>query len=211
MIGTKLVVNKISGSLSPHEEAVRHIGALALWNRPVLSAIFLVAIEACFWVAYSLPFSKSCTICLGIGLIILLSAVHDAAPRLFSIFSSFALYPRPALAPDRVRSVKEISAYLTTILSVWTSFVSLIFTSIETASIVNVLLTVAAFIGVFVFVFIIGDFWFIWLWFHIIFIVPGIVALPAVQAWLAQKESPDEGEAGDGDEPAEGGGHDDSH
>jgi hypothetical protein len=202
MLGTKLVANKIYGYLIRHEDTVRHIGALALWNRPVFSAIFLVAIESAFFIIRSLPFRKSCTVCLGIGLGIFLSAVHEAIPGLFSIFKSFEIHPRKALAPDRERTVKEIAAYLTTVLSVWTSFVSLVFESIETASVGLVIGTIGAFIGVFAFAFAIGDFWFIWLWFHIVFVVPGIVALPAVQAWLTQEQRSD----GEANEAADAGG-----
>jgi hypothetical protein len=105
--------------LNRNSVAVRHIGALALWNRRLLSLIFLIVIETFFLIAFSLRFWKACILCLGIGSLITISAIHDAYPRNIAIFEGFDVYPRPADAPDRVRSVKEISAYLTTILSFW--------------------------------------------------------------------------------------------
>jgi hypothetical protein len=40
-----LLANKIARALRPHEEPIRHIQALFLWNRPVL---FIGAIELLF-------------------------------------------------------------------------------------------------------------------------------------------------------------------
>jgi energy-coupling factor transporter transmembrane protein EcfT len=81
-------------------------------------------------------------------------------------------------------------------------FISLVYTSIETASLINVLGTVVAFCVVFFFVFATGDFWFIWLWFHIVFVLPGIVALPSVQKWITQELASDGSDEGEGNEAA---------
>jgi predicted membrane protein len=76
-------------------------------------------------------------------------------------------------------------------------FISLIFTSTETASLTHVLATVVASCGVFFFVFAMGDFWFIWLSFHILFVLPGIVALQSVQKCLTQEFACDESDEGE--------------
>jgi hypothetical protein len=44
------------------------------------------------------------------------SAIHDTYPGIIKVFEYFDIYPQPADAPDRARSDKGISSYLTTIL-----------------------------------------------------------------------------------------------
>jgi hypothetical protein len=202
MIGTKLVANRIYEALQPHEDSVRHVCALALWNRPFLSGILLFAVEALFLVAYCLPFNTACILCLLGGAAVFLSALHDAAPRAFGLIKAFQIHPRAPGAPDRVRSAKEIAAYLTTVLSVWTKFVSLIFSSIADVGARLLALTSACFVAVLMLVWLIGDFWLIWGSFHIVCVVPGVIALPTVQAWIRAAERGPSADASDDGRPS---------
>jgi predicted membrane protein len=85
---------------------------------------------------------------------------------------------------NRIRTPAEISAFLATVLSVWTSFAEFVFKSVNEARLISVLLTIALFAFAFFFTFLVGDFFFVWIWFHATFVIPGILLLPRVQRWL---------------------------
>jgi hypothetical protein len=178
------LVNTIYRFVFAHNDSVRHIQALFLWNRPVLSAIFLVLVELVFIGISLLPFSKTCILCLSAGAIVLVSSVHGAFPRTFTLLTAFDIPPTVAGSTNRIRTAAEISAFVATVLSVWTRFAEFVFQSVVDAKLTDVVVTVGLFALAFLFAFIVGDFVFLWIWFHATFVVPGVILLPPVQRWL---------------------------
>jgi Flp pilus assembly protein TadB len=150
----------------------------------VFSAIFLVLIELLFVGIYLLPFTKSCILCLSVGAVILTSSVHDAFPSTFAALKAFDIGLTMTGSTNRIRTPAEISAFLATVLSVWTRFAEFVFKSVNEARLISVLLTIALFAFAFFFTFLVGDFSFVWIWFHATFVIPGILLLPRVQRWL---------------------------
>ena len=192
---TKTIVNAIYRALLPHEESVKRVQALFLWNRPVYSAVFLGIIEVLFLCAYFLPFPTACNFCIVTGSVIVSYCLYGAFPAVFDKLLSFEIKEVPADAVNRIRTIPEISAFLTTILSFWTKVCSLVFNSVHGASITNVVLVFAMLLGLFLGMYFIGDFWFVWLMFHMAFVLPGIVCLPPVQKWLQEEVQEDGNEA----------------
>lgn len=184
---TKSIVNSICRKLQPHEDAVQHIQALCMWNRPKYSAIFVAIIELIFLVIYLLPFSKLCNYCLVFGSGIIFKCVYGAFPNVINTLLSFEIEKVPQDAPNRIRTVPEISAFLTTVLSIWTRIFEAIFASLKSTAIYENAVGLLILLGMGLVTFFIGDFWFIFLMFHIFFILPGGLLHPTVQKWLNEE------------------------
>lgn len=167
-----------------------------MWNRPKYSAIFVGVIELIFLIIYLLPFSKMCNYCLVFGAVIVCKCVYGAFPHLVNTLFSFEIEKVPQDAPNRIRTVPEISAFLTTVLSIWTRILEAIFASLKSTAIYDNAVGLLILLGMFLITFFIGDFWFIYLMFHIFFILPGGLLHPAVQNWLNEepKEDPSQTE-----------------
>lgn len=183
---TKTIVNSIYRALLPHEESVKRVQALFLWNRPVYSAIFLGLIEILFIFAYFLPFPKACNCCIVTGSVIVCYCLYGAFPGAFDLLLRFEIKEVEADATNRIRTVPEISAFLTTLLSFWTKVCSLMFQSINGASMLNVVIVFGMLVSFFLVTYFIGDFWFVWVLFHSAFVLPGVACLPPVQNWLKE-------------------------
>jgi hypothetical protein len=199
MTVTKSLGNAIYLYLLPKSEAVKRVQALFVWNRPAFSAAFLVFLELLFVLCFFLPFSKICNSCLVIGSFIILYCAYGAFPSAFGKLLSFEIAPvDPPGRPDRIRTVKEVAAFLTTLLSFWTKVLEMVFSSIEGASFLMVIATGFILLTLFIVTFLMGDFCFIWVMFHMTFVLPGIMLLPPVQRWLMEEID------GDGQAPAVG-------
>ena len=178
---TKPIVNAIYHALNPHEKTVRRVQALFLWNRPVYSVIFFIFIESLFVFAYFLPFSWSCNLCLIVGGFIFFYCLYSAFPSVFDRLIAFEIKEVPKDATNRIRSVPEIAAFLTTAISFWTKFIENLFVSARSSSIYDAVITVLSLLAVFIFTFFVGDLSLIWIIFHSIFVLPPILVLPSVQ------------------------------
>ena len=188
MSTTSKLANGLYRTLIPHEEAVKRVESLIMWQKTAYSAILLVIIELCFILIYFLPFNTIANAALVIGVVCVSNVVINSFPSILNIFLNFDLPEVPADAPNRIRSVAEISAFITTCLSFVIKIIELAFKSVIDKSLVYSGITVAIMTVLFTFVFILGDFWFVWLVFHAIFILPGIILQPKVQAWLFQSD-----------------------
>jgi hypothetical protein len=184
---TKAMVNAIYKALTPRSESVKRVQALFLWNRPIFSLLFFGILEGLFLVVCFLPFSRACNLCLVVGSGIAIYCIYSAFPAPFSKLLSFEIRQVDPGRSDRIRTDKEIAAFLATVLSIWTKILELVFASIEDSTLVNVLLSIAVILGLFLLTFMIGDFWFIWLAFHGAFVLPGVLLLPAVGRWLTEE------------------------
>lgn len=188
---TKQIANHIYNSLLPHKEASDHVQALVLWNRPVYSTLFLIFIELVFTLIYFLPFSWGCNFCVVIGSLILFRCIYSAYPAAFDKILSFEIKPTPEDASNRIRSIPEISAFLTTIISFWSSICEFIFESVtnEDSSIISIFVSAVVLVLIFLATFFLGDFWSLWVLYHICLVIPGVILLPKVQAWLYHDDS----------------------
>jgi hypothetical protein len=179
------LANNIYRALKPHEESVKHIEALFLWNRPIFSALLLLVIELLFVFTYLLPFRKSCIFALVTGCSISLYTLLKASPGLLSVLFSFNINPVPEYASNHIRGLREIAAFLTTALSIWTKLLGWAFTSVSAGSEINTVFLTITSLGFFAFVsYLIGDFVFLWTYFHLVFVLPGVLFLPSVENWL---------------------------
>jgi hypothetical protein len=181
---TDILANKIYRALKPHEGSVHHIQALFLWNRPALSALFLALIELLFFLAHCISFTAPCMICLVIGIWIFVCTVDDVYPSIFSPLKGFEIAPTRAGGSNRMRTAKEIAAFLATVLWGVAKVAELAFTSIQNASIGTTMLTVVTFVTLFLCTEAIGDFWFVCICFHAVFVLPGILATSLAQTWI---------------------------
>ncbi|OHS92845.1 hypothetical protein TRFO_12195 [Tritrichomonas foetus] len=186
---TKPIVNAIYRALLPHDATVKQVQALFLWNRPLYSCIFFAFVEGLFVLAYFLPFSWSCNLCLIVGSFILSYCLYGAFPMVFDKLLAFEIKEVPPTASNRIRSTPEISAFLTTAISFWTKFVENIFNTATDATLYNAIFSMLSLLAFFIVTFFIGDFWLIWIIFHSIFVVPSILVLPGVQHWLTEQDS----------------------
>ena len=188
---TKLA-NTLYRTLIPHEAAVKRIESLIMWQKKTYSAILLLIIELTFVGIYLLPFNTAANAALVAGVVCVFNVIVNAFPSLLDIFLHFDLPEIPADAPNRIRSVAEISAFITTCLSFAIKLVELAFKSVINKSLLYIGITFSILTVLFTFVYILGDFWFVWLLFHAIFILPGIILQPKVQSWLFESEEQEE-------------------
>lgn len=185
---TKSIVNSICRALQPHEDAVQHVQALFMWNRPKYSAIFIAVIELFFALLYVLPFSKMCNCCIVVGSLIIGKCIYGAFPQVINTLLSFEIEKVPQDAPNRIRTVPEISAFLTTVLAIWVRIFELIFDSLKSDALYENLIGFIILLSLFIATFFIGDFMFIFLVFHAFFILPGVLLHPKMQKWFNETE-----------------------
>jgi hypothetical protein len=98
-----------------------------------------------------------------VGAVILTSSVHDAFPSTFAALKAFDMGLTMTGSTNRIRTPAEISAFLATVLSVWTRFAEFVFKSVNETRLISVLLTIALFTFAFFFTFLVGDFSFVWI------------------------------------------------
>jgi hypothetical protein len=187
------LANNIYRALKPHEDSVRHIEALFLWNRPLYSFVFLLLIEVVFVLVWLLQVRKSCIFALVAGGFVLSYTVFDAIPGILPLLFSFEIIEVPDDASNTIRGLREISAFLTTSLSIWTKMIHWAFQSVSDAIGIGLVISSLFSIGAFFFItYWLGDFWFVWGYFHLVFVLPGILLLPSVENWLLNsQEKPD--------------------
>lgn len=188
---TKTIVNAINNALKPHELTVKRVQALFLWIDPKCSIIFFILLESLFIFAYLLPFSWSCNLCLVIGFFVLCYCLYSSFPHFFDKILSFIKTDVDEKAPNRIREVPEVSAFLTTAISFWTSIIRDVFKSASSDSLYDAIFAILIMLAFFIFSFFVGDFLLVWLIFHFIFVFPPIFLLPIVQKWLT--ENPEAG------------------
>ena len=179
---SKKLVNAIYSSLHSHKETCERIQALILWYRPVYSLIYLLVIETFFCIIYFLPFSFASNACFIIGTAVVIKCIYSAYPKLFDRLISFEY--KSLTNQRRIRSVKEVSAYLCTCLSIGTKLLENAFMAVETSNIFNIGVILFVLFVFFVFTFFVGDFCFMWLVFHLIFVLPGVLLLDPVYNWI---------------------------
>ena len=187
-MSTTQIANKIYKALLPHEEAVKRIQSLMLLHNKKRSAVFLSIVEAVFYCIYILPFSSAGNACVVLGLISLISVVYNNFPKV-NLFLSFEIPKIDEGEPNRIRSIQEISAYLTTCLSFCIRLVELAFKSLADNNLFYIVITICSIGMLFTFVFILGDFWFVWLMFHLIFVLPGFMLQRNVQSWINSQDN----------------------
>lgn len=184
---TKPIVNAINKALQPHKETVDRIQALFLWIDTKCSCIFFILLESLFALAYFLPFTWSCNLCLIIGFFVLSYCLYSSFPSFFDkIFSLIKIDKVENSASNRIRKIPEIAAFLTTAISFWGAILKDTFKSADSTSIFDAIYAFCGLLAFFIFSFIFGDFWVIWIVFHSIFVFPSIILLPSVQKWLTE-------------------------
>jgi ABC-type multidrug transport system fused ATPase/permease subunit len=182
------IANKIYKSLIPHEESVKKIESLVMWQKKTYSVIFLILVELLFVGAYLLPFSKLANMSIIFGILSVANVTYRTFPKFFDKLFTFQYPELPEDAPNRLRSVAEISAFITTCLSFWIKIVEFAFNALDDNSIIYIAATSIFIMMIFAVFYVLGDFWLIWIIFHLIFIVPGIVLQPKIQEWLFTKD-----------------------
>ena len=183
----KLVIS-IYATLIPHEELIKWIQSLLLWHKPVFSVITLLIIELIFVAIYKVPFSRICNMTITIGIAVLFYCIYSSFPSFFNKMFSFQVEERSFEDPRRIRTIKEIAAYLSTCISYGVKLLELALTSVTDSSFFFLIYIIFILVVFFVFTFFAGDFWFFWIVFHLIFVLPGIILLPPVQNWLNDPE-----------------------
>lgn len=188
---TKTIVNAINQALKPHELTVKRVQALFLWVDPKFSIIFFILLESLFIFAYLLPFSWCCNLCLITGFFVLCYCLYSSFPNFFDKILSFIKIDVDEKAPNRIREVPEVSAFLTTAISFWISMIRNVFKSAYSDSLYDSIFAILSMVAFFIFSYFVGDFLLIWIIFHSIFVFPPIFLLPIVQKWLT--ENPEAG------------------
>lgn len=188
MTTIQLIANKIYKSLIPHEESVKKVEALVMWQRKAYSAIFLGIIEIVFIAAYFLPFSKLANASLILGLLCVANVTYNTFPEFFDKIFSFEYPHLPEDAPNRLRSVAEISAFITTCFSIWIRVVEFAYKALDSKNIINTAVTIGIIVLLFSMFYVLGDFWLIWILFHLVFILPGVILQPQFQTWMEARD-----------------------
>ena len=177
MFSTKQLVNTLNRQLKDKVNIVEHVEALIFWHRPVFSAIILGIIELTFILIYLSNFSKVTVVMITLGALAVANVSQKVLPKLFDKFFSFKIPETEPDATNRIRSVSEVSAYLTTMLSLWVSFIKFILSEF---SLMHLIVSVISLFFLTVILTVLGDFWIVFLFFHVIFILPGIVLHPRI-------------------------------
>jgi hypothetical protein len=123
-------------------------------------------------------------ICLISGVTVLVSAIDDMYPAIFTPLKGFKIAPTRAGGRNRIRTTKEIAAFLATVFWGVASVAELPFASAQEPNIRATMLTIITFVVLLLCIVALGDFWFVYLCFHGVFIIPGILLTPLVHTWI---------------------------
>lgn len=185
----KAVANRIYNALQPHERTVRQLESLLFWHRPLRTLGFIACLELLFFSVKLLPFTGPCNFCIISAVLVSLYRIYQLYPTLLDKLISFKKVDLDDDAPNYLRTVVEISAYLTTTIIVIPRFFRLAIVNLLKRSWIScgsivffalILLTLTAGIG---------DFWIIWFIFHGVLFTPGILFLPPVYNWMYAESS----------------------
>ena len=183
---TKQIGNYIYRALNPHQELLNKAQALIMWHDPLTSGIMLGIVELCFVFIYFLPFTRVSNTCIIIGTFLVLKELLVLfKPRSSSIKEKELNVD----APNRIRTVQEISAFLTTVLSLWVNILEIVFRSIRESSVIYATFSMGCLFITFLACYVLGDFMTLWTIFHAIFILPGLLLQPRVLKYISGEES----------------------
>lgn len=192
MFETKRIVNFIYKEIKEREEIVTHIQSIALWHKPIVSAISLLILEIIFAIFYFIKARQITVILSIIATFALLNIARNNFPAFFNKIFSFQIPQQEENASNRIRSPSELSAYFTTLLSFFFDVVGFIFLDPEATSIIRLSISGFLLLVSTVFCYLLGDFWIIYIVFHILFVIPGILLHPKVYTILfSNEEEPD--------------------
>ena len=186
MFSTKQLVNSIHRNLKDKTNIVEHAEALVFWHRPIFSAIIFILVELSFFLIYISNLKKATMLSIILAVFAVLNVSQKIFPNLFDKFFSFQIPEISADATNRIRSVSEVSAYLTTMLSLWTSFIKFVLSDF---SILHLIISLISLFFLTVMLTIFGDFWIVYIFFHVIFVLPGIVLHPRIYNMLFYHEN----------------------
>lgn len=177
---SKWLVKRILKVLKPHEKAALKIEALLLWHKPLYSAFFLTIIELIFIFFYFLPLTWPCSITLicGVGILI------NITPKFIDGIFCFDVGIVDEEEPHHLRSLNEISAYFAAVLSCCAMIVEVIYCDHYKRGLKSVIQVILFFSMLIAASCSFGDFFFFWILFHLVFVLPGIILQPLVYHWL---------------------------
>ena len=173
--------NAIYQAILPHEKTVKKIESLIMWQNWKMSTIMVLIIELVFVGVYFLPFSWYCNLTIIFGAPIVLYSIFSAYSNIFDKLFSFESDQADS---TNLHSVRSVAAYLTTCFSFLITLLELAFDSIENSSFLKIVATLLCFFSALIITFFLGDFWTLWLVFHIIFLLPGLLLSPTFNKWL---------------------------
>lgn len=177
MFSTKHIVNAINKSLKGKENISDHVQSIIFWHRPAISAVILGLVEIIF---VFIRFSKckaSSILCMTLAAFAVGNVAQKVFPHLIDKFFSFSIPEIPDNQPNRIRRVTEVAAYITTVLSLFTGIIQFVLSDF---SLVRTIISVIALSAVTIMFTVLGDFWSIFIFFHVIFVLPGILLHPKV-------------------------------
>lgn len=192
MFDTKPVVNFLYKQIKERETIITHIQSVALWQRPILSAVTLLIIEILFAIVYFIKVRQITLVASTVAIIAIINVAQQAFPELFNKIFSFKIPEQNENASNRIRSPSELAAYFTTILSFFFDFTDFVFPTPETTNIIRLSISGFCMLVLIVAFYILGDFWINYLLVHLLFILPGALLHPRVYTILFGNEEADE-------------------
>lgn len=179
------IANFLADLFAKHKALVDNIQALCLFHKPFYSAIFIIIIEVLFLLATFVKVSIASKICFIVSILLGFFAIYETFPNFFNKFKILE-DPSPNAAP--LRTPEQLAAYITTCLLFFIKLVENMFFAIKKNKLINVIVNAAGLVIIFAFCYVFGDFIIVWILFHSIVFLPGILLNKNVSEWLRQDE-----------------------
>ena len=177
----KKIGNYLFKFLKKNEKILFKIEELLLWHRFIPSLIFLIFIELIFLFFYFLNLKNISNIILIIYIYLIIKLFFEYFPNKLEFILNIPNIELPENSLHRIRTSKEITAYFIAILSYFNDFFQLLLEK-DLSYLLKILNLLILMILIILIIFI-GDFWFLWILIHFIFIFPGIIIQPRFQSW----------------------------
>jgi len=167
------IAKKLLRFLRNKENMIMKIQYICVWSNSTYSIITLFVIELVFCIFYFSDLSFGVIMCVLMGMFFLIKSIIEYKPSALDF----------TIEKVNMKTLKEISAFYSTVASYIFDLYYSMFISEKMANISS-LIKNCVFLSIMYFTFrFVGDFWILWLIFHLLFIIPGIILNPKVSSW----------------------------